>query len=111
MAGIITIGDLIGQGFRLSVHCENQFCRHYTELDLDALAERLGPGFATVGSPNPLVAKLRCSACGGKDLGLILSPTTGYTNGPVSHGQDYAKTDPKDRPAVKTRRARRRGPL
>jgi hypothetical protein len=111
MIAIDTIGAHIANDFTVSAHCHAQECRHWAELDLVALGEHLGMNFVTVGDPNPLVKLLRCQKCGGKDLGLILSPITGYTNGPVSHGPFYAEVDPADRPPVKTRRARRRGPL
>lgn len=108
MATIDTIGALIDHGFRLSIHCENQFCRHNALLDLVALAERFGRDFVTIGRPNPLTARMRCSKCGGKDLGLILSPRTGYENGPFSSGPDYGVEMSVERPHVKGRRARRR---
>jgi hypothetical protein len=108
MATIDTLGDLIDHGFRLSIHCENQFCRHYTSLDLHALAERFGRDFVTIGKPNPLTARMRCSKCGGKDLGLILQPVTGNELGPFSSGPDYGVERSVDRPHVKGRRARRR---
>lgn len=108
MATIDTIGALIREGFAVSVHCENQFCRHRAVLDLRALAERLGMDFVVIGKPNPLTAKLCCSKCSGKDLGLILHPETGYTNGPPNAVLDYGKGGAADRPPVKARRARRR---
>lgn len=69
-----TLGDQIDQGFMVSAYCENQACRHSVDLDLSALAERLGRDFVTVGNPNPLAARLACSKCRGKDISLILSP-------------------------------------
>ena len=108
MATIDTLGALIDHGFHLSIHCENQFCRHYTRLDLYALAEKFGRNFVAIGKPTPLTARMRCSKCGGKDLGLILSPRTGYENGPFSSGPDYGVERPVERPHVKGRRARRR---
>ena len=110
MAAIETIGALIADDFTVWVHCENQFCRHRAGIDLHALADRLGSDFIAIGKPNPLVAKLRCSKCGGKDLGLILHPENGYTNGPPAAILPYAEPG-VDRPHVKGRRARRRGPL
>lgn len=83
---IITLGDQIDQGFTVSAYCENQACRHSVDLDLDALAEKLGRGFVTVGSPNPLVARLHCAKCKGKDISLILSPP-GTTKPAGSHNR------------------------
>lgn len=107
MPTIDTLGALIGHGFRLSIHCENQFCRHYARLDLNALAERFGREFVAIGKPNPLTARMRCSKCGGKDLGLILQPVTGYTDGPANAVLMNAER-PADRLHVKGRKARKR---
>lgn len=74
MQSISTLGAIISDGYRITAYCENVDCRHQVELDLPALAERLGADFPTVGDPNPLVAKLRCNACGWKRIGLIVSP-------------------------------------
>ena len=107
MATIDTIGALIDDGYKVSVHCGNYLCRHSVDLDLHALAERLGRDFIAIGDPNPLVARLRCACCKGKDVGLIIVPRNGYTNGPAPAP---AATDrpSQDRRAVKPRRARRR---
>lgn len=79
------------------------------DLDLPALAERLGYDFVAIGDPNPLVAKLRCGKCGSKDLGLILSSRSGYSG---------ASAPVAERPAVKasdipvnSRKSRRRQKL
>lgn len=105
MTSIDTIGALIDGGYRLTIHCHNQQCRHYVELDLEALAERLGRAFVTVGKPNPLAARMVCSQCSGKDLGLILIPTTPYDR-VVSQGPTYGPRRVGLAPAA--RRARRR---
>jgi hypothetical protein len=103
-----TLGQLLDGGFTITAHCFALDCRHKAVLDLAGLAERLGRDFVAIGDPNPLVKLLRCQRCGQKDIGLIVSPKTGYTNGPPSHGQEYAKIDPSLRPTVTTRRARRK---
>ena len=79
-----TIGRLIEGRFSVSAHCFAQGCGHSALLDLVGLAGRLGADFVAVGDPNPLVKLLRCQKCGGKDLGIILQPVTGYTDGPPS---------------------------
>jgi hypothetical protein len=101
------LGALLEYEFGLAVHCENPFCRHRVDLDLAALAERLGRDFVCIGKPNPLTAKMVCSKCGSKDLGLILSPVTGYTNGPPNAVLPYGGPGGSPVP-VKTRRSRRR---
>lgn len=103
-----TLGQLLDGRFIVTAHCFGQHCRHKSVLDLAGLAERLGRDFVAIGDPNPLVKLLRCQKCGEKDIGLIVSPNTGYTNGPVSHGQEYAQIDSTLRPPVPTRRARRK---
>jgi len=108
MATIDTLGALLDHHFRLSIYCGNQFCRHSAKLDLEALVERFGRDFVTVGKPNPLAARMVCSKCGSKDLGLILLPTTGYDTGPVSPGAHAGFVPGAPRPHVKTRRARRK---
>lgn len=76
MRSIRTIADLISNGYSVTAHCEADptVCRHASVLDLPMLGERLGMGFVAVGDPNPLAARLVCPACGGKRIGLILSP-------------------------------------
>ena len=74
MAGIRTFRDMIADEYTLTVYCGDQGCRHSAKLDLQTLAERLGMDFVTVGDPNPLVARLRCGRCKGKNLSLIMSP-------------------------------------
>ncbi|MCW5722773.1 MAG: hypothetical protein KIS86_16680 [Devosia sp.] len=106
MPAILTIQDLIDNQMGMSVHCNVIGCGHSADLDLHALGTKLGFGFVTVGDPNPLVARLRCSKCGSKDLGLILSSRSGYKgpSAPVS-GQGIAKAS--DIP-VNSRKSRRR---
>jgi hypothetical protein len=103
---ISTIQDLIDNQMRVSVHCNAYDCRHSAKLDLQALGERLGFDFVTIGDPQPLVAKLRCSKCGGKDLGLILSPGSGYS-GPSFPVAEPPVAKASDIP-LNTRKSRRR---
>lgn len=79
MKSINTIGAMIEAGYRLTAYCNEARCMHSAELDLEALAERLGRDFVAVGDPNPLVRRLRCQECGGRNLGLILSAPNGYS--------------------------------
>ena len=81
MQTISTIGAWIDGRYTVTVHCGDPDCRHQAALDLPALAARLGVDFETVGDPNPLTAKLRCSQCQGKDLSLIISPPTSPATG------------------------------
>lgn len=62
-----TIGAMLDDGFLLWAQCYREGCRHMAELDLQKLAERLGRDHSTL--RKDLCPKLRCSACGGKDIG------------------------------------------
>ncbi|WAC26451.1 hypothetical protein [Ancylobacter sp. SL191] len=62
-----TIGAEIDAGFDLWAQCYNPACRHAARLDLQMLAERLGREHSTL--RKDLCPRLRCSACGGKDIG------------------------------------------
>jgi hypothetical protein len=65
-----TIGALIRHNHRLGAYRNKVDCHHYRELDLPALGERLGMGHSTM-KPD-LAPRLKCSACGGRDIALIL---------------------------------------
>jgi hypothetical protein len=74
---INTLGALIDTGHGLSAHCEAKapygICGHTQQLDLEALAERLGRDHGSMHTD--LAHKLRCSKCGTKGrIGLILQP-------------------------------------
>jgi len=46
------------------------FCHHHVDLDLAALARKLGPEHGAL--HDDLVPKLKCEKCGGKNIGLIV---------------------------------------
>ncbi len=74
-----TIQSMIDEGYKLHAYCHNPRCQHNQKLDLEKLKERLGPDHGTM--HDDLVPKMRCSKCGGKKVGLIVSPPmTGYGN-------------------------------
>jgi hypothetical protein len=83
---LATIQSLIDSKMGITVHCNADGCRHSAKLDLQAIGGRLGFDFLAIGDPQPLVPKLRCGKCGGKDLGLILSSESGYSvpSSPIS---------------------------
>ncbi len=64
-----TIQELIDGGYTLTAHCP---CHHRQKLDLEKLKAKLGPDHSTLHVD--LAHKLRCSKCGSKNVGLILSP-------------------------------------
>ncbi|MDQ0349714.1 hypothetical protein J2S76_004165 [Ancylobacter vacuolatus] len=47
-------------------------CRHHRELDLPALAARLGPDHGALHAD--LVPRLRCAECGSKRIALTMLP-------------------------------------
>jgi hypothetical protein len=71
------LGVLIDTGHRISAHCEARaphgICGHTQQLDLEALAKRLGRDHGSLHAD--LAHKLRCSKCGSRGpIGLILQP-------------------------------------
>jgi hypothetical protein len=68
----MTIEDLIRNGYTLHAACRAATCMRTAQLDLERLKGRLGAGHGTLAAD--LAPKLRCSKCGGKDVGLVMSP-------------------------------------
>jgi hypothetical protein len=64
-----TVQELIDGGYKLYAYCHNSRCQHNQMIDLAKLRERLGPDHLTM--HDDLVPKLKCSKCGGKQIGLI----------------------------------------
>lgn len=73
-----TIQTFIDSGDTYRAYCQNTKCGHHQVLDMIALRDRLGPDHGAF--RDDLAHKLKCSKCGGKQIGLIRSP-------------DYAKFD------------------
>lgn len=67
-----TIQQLIDERMSVHAYCHERTCRHHRELPLDLLRERLGPDHPAMASD--LERHLKCSKCGGKQLGLIYTP-------------------------------------
>lgn len=63
-----TVGAMLDDGFNLHALCYREGCRHQSQLDLAILAERLGREQSTL--RKHLCPHLRCSKCGGKDVGI-----------------------------------------
>ncbi len=69
---INTIAECIRYGYRITAYCLAPECGRSRELDLPALAERLGPDHSTL---HPALAPhLRCKVCDGKRIQLTLHP-------------------------------------
>lgn len=64
-----TLGDCLRSGEAITAHCHA--CGRYAELDIQALADELGPAHGAM--HNDLAPKLKCSACDGKRLQLLYS--------------------------------------
>ena len=75
-----TIAQHIAQRDSIRAYCERPGeprCGHSTELDLDSLVRRLGYDHSTM--HKALAPKLRCSACGSRQVSLRIAP---FTNPP-----------------------------
>ncbi|MEX0408905.1 hypothetical protein ABGN05_25015 [Aquibium sp. LZ166] len=70
----MTVQELIDEGYTLHAGCKENTCLRTRPLDLIALRDRLGPEHGTL--HHNLAPKLRCSTCGSKNVGLIVSPLT-----------------------------------
>jgi len=69
-----TIQGMIDGGYSTRAYCQNAKCGHYADLDWPALRDRLGPDHGSM--HDDIVPLLVCSKCGGKDIGLIMTPGT-----------------------------------
>ena len=65
-----TLGECIASGSGIRATC--LACWHARELDLPALAARLGPDHGALHAN--LVPKLRCAECGSKRIALTMMP-------------------------------------
>lgn len=66
-----TIGDLIDGDYGLTACCEAGGCYNSADLDLDALARRLGRDHSSM--HDSLTPLLRCSKCGSRKIGIRIS--------------------------------------
>lgn len=71
MPGNSTIQGAIDLGLVINVHCHNAACANHATLDLHALRDKLGPDHGAL--HDDLVPLLRCSKCGGRKVGIIIS--------------------------------------
>jgi hypothetical protein len=85
MRAITTLEHLIAGGYSVTAHCGD--CQHSSELNLAALAIKLGPNFVAIATPNPLVERLKCESCGRKHIGLIIGAPGGTTPGSKVYGK------------------------
>ncbi|HWU60832.1 MAG TPA: hypothetical protein VN112_02285 [Ensifer sp.] len=108
MIRIDTIGALIEYRYDLSVHCHARDCWNRGTVDLEALAVRLGKGHSFLAKD--LRRFFRCSKCGSKDVGFILSPFTNCVAGLAStpvHTPSPTMSDESSAGADGVRRRRR----
>ena len=68
-----TFAKLIHDAMTATAHCQSSSCNHSHILDLKVLSDRLGPD--TPAMHDDLAPRLRCRKCGGKQIGLIYTPT------------------------------------
>ena len=67
-----TFAKLIADDMTVMAHCQNFRCHHRQVLDLKALAERFGHDAPA--THDDLAPKLKCTKCGGKQIGLTYTP-------------------------------------
>ena len=67
-----TLQSLIDADMTVAAHCQTAPCHHSQKLDLEKLRDRFRPDMPAM--HDDLVLKLRCARCGGKAVGLTLSP-------------------------------------
>ena len=63
-----TVQELIDHKVGILVYCHNKRCHHRGELDLVKIRERYGPDQRMLF--DDLKWKLRCSRCGGREIGM-----------------------------------------
>ncbi len=64
-----TIQSFIDSGDSMEAWCHNPRCRHHATLDFEKLKAKLGPDHGAM--HDDLIHVLRCSKCGGKEMGFI----------------------------------------
>lgn len=69
-----TIQGMIDGGYKTRAYCHNPRCGHHAEIDWLALRVKLGPDHGAL--HDDIVPKMVCSKCGGKAIGLIVTPGT-----------------------------------
>ncbi len=67
-----TIGGLIDHGYTLWAFCQRPGCNHASKIDLQMLAKELGRNHSAM--HKVLAPKLKCSACGSRQLDLSATP-------------------------------------
>ncbi|KQU77687.1 hypothetical protein ASD12_17970 [Mesorhizobium sp. Root102] len=70
---------LIDEKMKVRAYCHRSSCNHSQDLDLEKLKARLGPDAPAMA--DDLIPKLRCTKCGGKEVGLIYSPDPDKVSG------------------------------
>ena len=84
-----TIQGMIDGGFITTAYCHNSKCQHHAELDWFALRDKLGPDHGSM--RDDIVPKLKCSKCGGRKIGLIMSPDPAKTVGMASYRNSHER--------------------
>lgn len=71
----MTLAYAIARGHSITVFCQDCPSPQYVEIDLVALAERLGPDHGTLA--DDLRPYFRCKVCGSKNAGFLMSSAGG----------------------------------
>ena len=75
-----TLAKLIADDMTVMAHCQNYCCHHRQVLDIKALSERFGPDAPAM--YDDLVPRLKCTKCGGKQIGLTYPPNVAPSGNP-----------------------------
>lgn len=89
MASSWTVQELIDRRMTLHAYCHRSTCHHNKKVDLELLRLKLGP--FTPAMADDLASKLRCTKCGGMDVGLTYSPDTSPVGGHLVSPYGQAK--------------------
>jgi hypothetical protein len=71
---IHTVQDHIDQSYTVTVYCHNPRCHRRAMLDLVEIRRRFGSEQSLMF--DDIKYKLRCKQCGGKEVGMTMSPPT-----------------------------------
>lgn len=98
-----TLGALIRYDMRLRVHCNARDCWNSGDVDLPALAARLGEDHSMLAPA--LKPYFVCSKCGSRDIGFILSSAKPYAA--FGHSPADSMADRPDTTHCRRRRRRK----
>ena len=72
MGNMGTLAGMIAEGVTVTAYCASAQCRHSSNLDLGALAVRLGGEYSIQRNHARFLDRLRCGTCGGRCDAIII---------------------------------------